>query len=288
MRFLATSCGLFVLLLGTVGTASAAVCDPPGPPPRFNCQWSTDACDWICAICDPFGVPPRQGCTWSLDLCNWVCPGYTGVEVNVETLGPPAQDATVYVRLSSLCTATGAGAFCNGSFTVFPGMPVAAKCQAIANVVSNDCSTAGYVVTRDDCATTASFTASNLGCPPTPFALGLSNDPEVFDQTDAGPMPDGETERITGSNATCALTPGPVSNLQLALVNGGANLQLTWDAATDADDYIIYSDAAPNGSFSTVEGTARNGNGYRLSLPAGSEFYLVAGRNAACGVGPKE
>src|SRR5215475_5742487 len=90
------------LVLGLViQTSLQATCDPPGPPPRFGCQWSTDVCDWLCAVCDPFGAPPRLSCSWDLNLCNWICPGYTGVDVTVKTLQPPARDAVVYVHLRS-------------------------------------------------------------------------------------------------------------------------------------------------------------------------------------------
>src|SRR2546422_5812145 len=267
---------------------TAATCDPPGPPPRFGCQWSTDACDWICAVCDPFGAPPRSSCTWDGNVCNWICPGYTGVEVTVRTTQPPARDATVYMRLSSLCTATGAGSFCNGSFAVYPGMPVSVKCQAITDAISNNCSPAGYAVTENDCRFAASLTASNLGCPQTQFALGLSNDPAVFDQTGQGPLPDGESDSITGTTATCSPMPGTGSNLRLATANGGGDLQMTWDDTTNADDYVVFSDTKPNGIFSAVEGTAPTGTpGSTVGMPPGSEFYLIAGNNSTCGVGPK-
>src|SRR5262245_27956666 len=278
----------FALAVFSPGEPLAQVCDPPGPPPRFACTWTTDLCDWICPICDPFGAPPRASCHWDLGLCNWVCPGYTGVQVTVQTTGAPQTNATVYVRLSSLCTATGAGAFCNGTFGVSPGMTVAGKCQEIAKVIANACSAAGYAVTTNDCAATASLTASNLGCPATPFALGLSNDSGVFDQTEDRPMPDGETDVVTGSTATCATTPGAVANLRLALRNNGTELELTWDDATNAEDYVIYTDMAANGPFTSVAGTARDGSGWTTPLPPGTDYYLVAGRNAACGVGPKE
>src|SRR5262245_44583270 len=196
---------LLLLLLisiggGTIGGATAT-CDPTGPAPRFGCQWSIDVCDWICPICDPFGVPPRSTCTWDGNLCNWICPGYTGVDVTVQTLQSPVQDATVYVRLSSLCTATGASASCSGSFAVYPGMPIPQKCQAIADAISNDCSAAGYAVTVNDCRLEGTITASNVGCPGTPFALGLSNDPAVFDQAEKGPIPDGDSTRSSGTKA---------------------------------------------------------------------------------------
>ena len=265
-----------------------AVCDPPGPAPRFGCQWSTDLCDWFCPVCDPFGAPPRSSCTWDGKVCNWICPGYTGVQVTVQTLQPPVQDATVYVRLSSLCTATGAMAVCGGSFAVYAGMPVSVKCQAIADAIANNCSAAGYAVTENNCRLAASLMASNVGCPATQFALGLSNDPAVFDQAGQGALPDGESDSTTGTAGSCAPMPGPVSNLRLARPGGGGDLQMTWDDASNADDYLVFSDAAPNGTFTTVAGTAPSGTpGATVGTPPGSEFYLVAGSNASCGVGPR-
>src|SRR2546425_6677831 len=94
-RCVAIVCGLALLLMQpasfgqspgapavypTRAIRMTATCDPPGPPPRFGCQWSTDVCDWICAVCDPFGAPPRLSCHWDGNLCNWLCPGYTGLE----------------------------------------------------------------------------------------------------------------------------------------------------------------------------------------------------------------
>jgi|SRR5262245_4565232 len=292
-RVVATVCCLGLLLLQSIPfgpspvVGVAATCDPPGPPPRFGCQWSTDSCDWVCAVCDPFGVPPRSGCTWDGNICNWVCPGYTGTEVTVRTLQPPVRDATVYVRLRSLCTATGALASCAGSFAVYPGMPISQKCQAIADAIANDCSAAGYAVTVNDCRLEASLSAADLGCPATPFALGLSNDPGIFDQAGQGPLPDGESDSITGTTESCTPTPGPAGNLSLASLNDGQEIQLTWDAAADADDYVVLVDTAPNGPFSSVAGIAPSGTpGLTLSTPPGIEFYLVAGRNSACGMGP--
>jgi len=244
-------------------------------------------CDWICAVCDPFGAPPRSSCTWDGRVCNWICPGYTGTEVTVRTLQPPAKDAVVYVRLSSLCTATGAFAGCNGSFAVYPGMPVSLKCQAIADVISNDCSAAGYAVTDNACRAAASLTAGNLGCPATQFALGLSNDPTVFDQAGQVPMPDGESDSTTGTTGSCSPAPDPVENLRLVAPAAG-ELQLTWDDAANADGYVVFSDTAPNGAFDTVAGTAQNGTqGSTIGVPPGVEYYLVAGSNSTCGIGPK-
>jgi hypothetical protein len=264
------------------------ICDPPGPPPRFGCTWSLDICDWICAICDPFGPAPRTSCTWDGNICNWTCLGYTGIDVTVKTQKAPIHDATVYVRLSSICTATGAGGSCGGSFAGSHAMSTAEKCEAIADTISINCTDAGYEVTVDDCEQHATLIASNLGCPATAFALGVSNDSGVFDETESGALPDGESEAISGSTTSCGHRPGAVSNLLLTPQGGGADLLLTWDDTTDADDYVVYSDTTPNGAFSTVAGTASSGTiGLSVGTLPGNQYYLVAGRNQGCGIGPK-
>ena len=276
---------LFVLSLLFAADAGAQICDPPGPPPRFGCSWSIDICQWICPICDPFGPPPRSNCTWNGDICNWVCPRYTGVDVTVHTSQGPTDNATVYVRLLSLCPSTGAQAACGGSFPVHPGTKPEQKCQAIRDIVAGSCAASGYQVTADNCATSASVTASNVGCPPTPFALGLSNDPRVFDQTEHAPLPDGERDTISG---TCAATPGPVANLLLATANSDGDLVLTWDDTANADDYLVFGDARPDGTFDTIIGTATSGTGgLSVAMPPGTDYFLVAARNSVCGLGPK-
>jgi len=277
---------LLWLLLGSASFGRAQVCDPPGPPPRFACQWSTSTCEWICPVCDPFGPAPRPSCTWDSDACNWRCDGYTGVDVTVRTVQPPSQAATVFVKLSSLCTATGVHAACGGSFTVHPGMTVTQKCQSLAGAVAASCASAGYAVTMNDCAIDALFTASNVDCPGTAFALGVSNSSSAFDQTWQGALPDGELESTTGRSASCAPIPGPVAGLRVA--KSGGELRLNWDDATAAHDYVVFEDTAANGAVSTVVGTAPDGaQGLTLAMPQGREFFLVAGRNDACGVGPK-
>ena len=272
-----------MVLIGLAGRgAVAAACDPPGPPPRFGCQWSVTDCTWVCAVCDPFGTPPRPSCHWDLDVCNWICPGYTGVDVSVRTLQSPSLSTTVYVALSSLCTSTGVVASCRGHFTVDPGMPASTKCESIVDAIAADCASAGYSVSADDCAASASFITSNIGCPGTPFALGISNNSGVFDQTAAGPLPDGEVESI------CAPPPALVSDLRLAKANGGLALQIAWRNATDADSYVLFEAQAPDGRFDSVAGTADSGiTGLTLDLRPVNEFFLVAGTNSTCGVGPK-
>jgi hypothetical protein len=278
---------VFTALLLSVSPAQAQICDPVGSPPHFGCSWSLDSCSWVCPICDPFGLPPRSGCNWDLNLCNWVCPGYTGVRVTVQTTQPPASRATVYVTLRSLCTTTGVLASCSGSFDTKSNMTKSDKCLALETVVTQQCGSAGYAVSADACATDASFEVANVGCPVTPFAFGVSNDSTVFDQSGNGQLPDGEKESIQGSTSTCATTPGPVTNLLMTEVDAGT-LRLNWDEDEYADDYIVYSDTSPSGTFDTVVGTATTGaDGLVIPMPAAGQYYLVAASNNNCGRGPK-
>jgi hypothetical protein len=162
-------------------------------------------------------------------------------------------------------------------------MPLSAKCESIASAISANCAAAGYVVSSSDCASEASLTASNVGCPGTQFALGISNDSEVFDETAAGPLPDGETETI------CAPPPGMPRNLRLEKRDGGASLRLMWDDAANAESYLVYEDQSPSGAFDSLGGTATSGStGLVLSAPPDSEFFLVAGSNSTCGTGLKD
>jgi len=67
-----------------------------------------------------------------------------------------------------------------------------------------------------------------------------------------------------------------------------SDLQLTWDDAANADDYVVFCDTTPDGPFDTVVGIAPSGaSGLTVSTPQGIEYDLVAGRNASCGTGPR-
>jgi hypothetical protein len=200
----------------------------------------------------------------------------------VRTVQSPAADATVYVKLSSLCGSTGSLAACSGAFAVHPGMSLAMKCESIAETITANCATAGYGVTFNSCGSAATFTASNVGCSGTQFALGISDDPDVFDQTGAGALPDGELENI------CAPSPGPARDLRLEKLDGGSTVRLTWTDGANADSYDVFVDQAAGGNFSAVAGTASSGTvGLNLPMPAQGEFFLVAGSNATCGFSPK-
>ena len=79
-----------------------------------------------------------------------------------------------------------------------------------------------------------------------------------------------------------------VAGLEVASPNGGADLIFTWTDATNAEDYVVLEDDSPAGVFDTITGTAPSGLiGLTVPTPPGNRFYIVAGRNSACGLGPK-
>jgi hypothetical protein len=85
--------------------------------------------------------------------------------------------------------------------------------------------------------------------------------------------------------------PGNVGpTLRLEHAGGGSQIRFTWTDTTASDDYVVFQDTLPNGPFTTVSGTAASGTtGLTAPVPAGDiVYFLVAGRNAACGEGPKD
>lgn len=82
---------------------------------------------------------------------------------------------------------------------------------------------------------------------------------------------------------------GVVTGLKLQRILPGPNLKLIWNNTTNATDYVIFEDTAPSGIFTTQTGTAASGvTGITIPQPSTNRYYLVAGRNAACGVGPQD
>jgi hypothetical protein len=81
---------------------------------------------------------------------------------------------------------------------------------------------------------------------------------------------------------------GQIAGLTANLAGAGTDLQLKWSDDPDAADYVVFEDGDPSGEFTTESGTAANGaSGLSLPVPPGLRFYLVAGRNPTCGLGPK-
>ena len=102
---------------------------------------------------------------------------------------------------------------------------------------------------------------------------------------------DGSNNGVFGQRYTAAIPcvpqPGPVGDLSLVETPPGS-LLFTWTDTVDSDDYVVFQDTQPDGTFSTQVGTALTGaTGLTIPMPATSLLYFtVSGRNAACGVGP--
>ena len=97
------------------------------------------------------------------------------------------------------------------------------------------------------------------------------------------------TSALASLTVTGGQSAGVVANLKIVRVNGGASLKLTWNNTTNATDYVVFEDTAPSGPFTTQIGTSSSGvTGLTIANPSGSRYYLVAGRNATCGIGPQE
>jgi hypothetical protein len=98
----------------------------------------------------------------------------------------------------------------------------------------------------------------------------------------------GDTDIYTNeiSFATCA-TPGEVQDLTVSISEDGSDLTFGWNSSDPVLSFIVFEDTAADGTFDDVAATA---SGFLpqivLPTPAGSRFYLVAGRNG-CGIGPK-
>ncbi len=98
---------------------------------------------------------------------------------------------------------------------------------------------------------------------------------------------------VTSASATLTYNAlqsvGRVATLSAQKINGGTAIKFNWSVATNADDYVIVEDTQSDGPFATVTGSASDGTtGLTIPIPAGDKFYLAAGRNAACGIGPKK
>jgi len=97
------------------------------------------------------------------------------------------------------------------------------------------------------------------------------------------------TSGLGNLSVTAGQASGVVTNLKLQKLNGGANLKLTWNNTTNSTDYVVFEDAAPNGPFTTQIGAVASGaTGLTIATPSTNRFYLVAGRNATCGIGPQD
>ncbi|MGH9866859.1 MAG: hypothetical protein ACREAA_01655 [Candidatus Polarisedimenticolia bacterium] len=89
---------------------------------------------------------------------------------------------------------------------------------------------------------------------------------------------------------TIVQPPDPVLSLELDILptRPAPSLRFQWDPAVGAEEYVVVQDTAPNGAFTMEVGTSAAGEtALSVPMPPGDLLYfLVAGRNQACGMGP--
>jgi len=99
---------------------------------------------------------------------------------------------------------------------------------------------------------------------------------------------DGSDVGIFGQRFHCDPQPAAVNDLTVELALNGTKLHFGWDDATGADDYVVMQDSSAAGPFVVMTGSAADGgSGLMVPIPPGTfRYYLVAGRNTDCGLGP--
>jgi hypothetical protein len=101
-----------------------------------------------------------------------------------------------------------------------------------------------------------------------------------------GGVVDGNAVRVSVSETTSRPTPDPVPGIRLKLV-GFAHVQVSWDPAAGATDYVIYRSSEPDGNYTSQGETAETrwedeGEGGTND----TYFYLVRGKNPCGTEGP--
>lgn len=84
----------------------------------------------------------------------------------------------------------------------------------------------------------------------------------------------------------CSPSPGIVSDLSLDWAVPGSELLFTWTDTPAGDEYLLFEDSSPDGHFFDAAGSASSGiPGLIVPASPGTTYYLLAARNAACGMG---
>ena len=77
--------------------------------------------------------------------------------------------------------------------------------------------------------------------------------------------------------------------LMLGLDGTRTNLQFNWTDVAASSDYVVFLSTDPSVPFTAAAGSSVSGSS-GLTVPAPPDplnFFLVAGRNPVCGVGPQ-
>jgi hypothetical protein len=188
--------------------------------------------------------------------------------VGCNATGAPASaaSATAYAQPDTYCQGSRGMLDALGSFCGDSGAP------------------SGYQWKRDG---TNLGGATSLAYTIPPTETAGAHDYSVVISCPGGAMDESDPQSVTIVAPPDAVGP----TLHVEGVPGGrppTSLRFTWTDVAGTDDYVVFQDTG-NGPFTTVTGIAPSGStGLEVPMPPGSiVYFLVAGRNAVCGEGPK-
>ena len=93
---------------------------------------------------------------------------------------------------------------------------------------------------------------------------------------------------ILDDDAACSPVPAGVTDLSVELINAGTSLSFAWTDVPDADGYVLFRDGSGAGAFQMQAGMSTSGAiGITVPTPAGDAYFLLAGQNGTCGLGPR-
>jgi hypothetical protein len=84
---------------------------------------------------------------------------------------------------------------------------------------------------------------------------------------------------------SCPPVPGPVEELRVEKL--GSLLRFTWAGAVCGQQYQLYGDSSPSGSFALPLGSSPNASGEIVIPLASRQRYFLVGASNPCGDGPK-
>ncbi|MBN2384781.1 FG-GAP repeat protein [bacterium] len=81
----------------------------------------------------------------------------------------------------------------------------------------------------------------------------------------------------------------PEDSFMLEKSTDGSEITMTWQDVSGGEFYVVFNDSNPAGSFETeLAGSSSGSVGLTVAMPTESiVYYLVAGANDTCGLGPK-
>src|SRR6266850_288797 len=282
---------------------------------RFNQTQGGDFSDWyspggqIPQVQDAFatlGATPNLGVELRrLDVLGYsrtgVCPAECNTAgcntVKSQTVLPPdtGNAFDVFVNLKTTC-GTNVLKSCQATFKRAAGVStdMVQKCQLLVDAINAQpsCQLAGYTASGT-CVANQSFTVTDTACTGSVLAIGISNDPAIFNQESdnpgAHPIPDYEGDLLTPSCASSgqgrfstdpihAITlAGPATRIKIVAAEPSSSIELIARPSRGGPDITIEMLTQPGQTSTDIA----NGLGQRLAnapCPGIASRVAVAGR----------